>query len=286
MTMEAALIMRGLGSWLSTPDIVFWPGGPGSGKKARTLPQAVVHGTVIARALAIPLCGTRLGEPIEMIGGVPVAGLDEIIIDLLRYAHPLQAWVGVTSALRSMAEYHRSTRDDLRVEDAQNRARLAAKLDSLAGSGGVERGRKILESVNTRAESLPEAVVLWVLHTIVMVPVGEGPPFEAQAGVQTSTELFHVDVGFPRARFGIEFDGLSKFIEHPDRMEWHLNRQHEILAAGWDVIPLGWADVRNPEALANKLMEKLLAKGIPTQAPGGPLWAEMPPEILNLLRIT
>lgn len=285
VTMESALIMRCLGVWLNTPDVTFWSGMP-TGTRPRPLPAINVHGTFVAEAKIIALRGTRLGEPVEMIGGIPVASLDESVVDLLRYAHPLQAWVAVTSALRAMTRYHRTIPEDMRIEDHENRQRLASKLASVGDSRGIKRGRKILQLVDSKSESLPEAVLIWLLHVIVVVPPDQDPPFAAQAPVPTSQELFHVDVGFPQQRVAIEFDGVAKFMNEPNKMREHLQRQHSILGAGWDVIPLAWADVRDPVDLAQKLSQELLRKGVATRPPGGVLWEEFPPEILNQARIT
>lgn len=285
VTMESALIMRSLGVWLNTPDVTFWSGIP-TGSRPLPLPAINVHGTFVAEAKIIALRGTRLGEPVEMIDGIPVVSLDETVVDMLRYAHPLQAWVAVTSALRSMTCYHRTIPEDMRIEDHENRQRLASKLASVEDSRGIKRGRKILQLVDSKSESLPEAVLIWLLHVIVVVQPGQNPPFEAQAPVPTSQGLFHVDVGFQQQRIAIEFDGVAKFMNERSKMREHLERQHSLLGAGWDVIPLAWTDVRDPVHLASKLSQELLTKGIATRPPGGVLWEAFPSEILDQARIT
>lgn len=282
-TMESSLIMRGLPTWLSTPDIHFWLGDSRGGQRTTDLPGMELHGTQIQPAKARPLFGERLGEPLEIMGGIPVVSLDEALIDLARYAHPLQSWVAVTFALRASAQYGRTCPPERRREDHVNRQRLIRKLNLVSNSRGVSLGRNILELVDTRTESVAEAALLWLLHTVVS---GNEDAFRPQMPIDTRLGRFYADFGFPKRRLAVEFDGVEKFIKDPNRMRQHLNRNHAILNAGWDVLSVSWTDLRNPATFAPKLADLISMRGIATRAPSGPLWREFPEQVLDPLRVT
>lgn len=143
VTMEAALMLRRIWTWKNTPDVYFWPGGSRGGRSRSQLPGFTVNGLTVNGAEAIPLLGKRLGERPSLVGGISVVGADEAVIDLCRYAHPIQAWVGATGLMRQFLKYHRSVPAEHRVDDLARRDRLRSKLELVGGSRGVVRGRMV-----------------------------------------------------------------------------------------------------------------------------------------------
>lgn len=217
----------------------------------------------------------RLGEIPDLIGGVPVVTADEAVIDLGRYGDPLSAWVGATALLRDFHGYHRSVPSEHRYRDHEKRAELLSKLQGLPGSRGLSRARAIFQGVDSRSESVAEAAVLWLLHTIVE-PVDGELPFQPQHPVQTDELEYHVDVGFPKARVAIEFDGAGKFLDGSQTVRDHQRRRNAISEAGWLIISLLWDDFRDMESLGKKLARILVDHGIDAHAPAGPLWVQAP----------
>lgn len=266
-------MMHDIWTWNSAPDVYFWSGGSGGGRSRSLLPELRVNGLTVGEVEAVPLLGKRLGERPLLIGGVPVVSADEAVIDLCRYAHPIEAWVGATGLMRQSLKYHRSVPAEHRVEDHLRRARLQSKLELVAGSKGIVQGRMVLDGVDSRSESVAEAALLWLLHTIVE-PRNGTMPFQPQLPISTEEGRFHADVGFPEERLIIEFDGLGKFREDSRSLNAHLRRQNAITREGWTIFPVLWEDFLDMEGLGKRLAKTLLEFGVDAHPPSGILWAD------------
>ncbi len=126
---------------------------------------------------------------------------------------------------------------------------LTAMVDTGAGRWGVTRVRRAFSLVDGRAESAPESRVRVALALGGLEPV---PQFEVRVG---GLFVARVDLAWPEARLAVEYEGAYHFdgaqIVRDDA------RFERLLAAGWRVIRLSAADLRDLDAVVVRVREAL-----------------------------
>lgn len=281
LTMEAALMMRGIETWLSVPDIEYWSGDEPRTSRRKLLPSVTVRGVVVPEVSYRARAGKRLGTDSDLIGGISVVTLEESILDLARFAHPLQAWVDVTFAMRALSGFDRWRMEEGLARVAQIKKRLLAQLEEVRGTPSFRRAHAIISKVDCGAESVGEAAVLWILNVMLRDSKDPRAHFESQMEVRAGPNIYFLDIGFPKIPFRIEFDGAGKLSETPDRPNDFLEREHRLNNMGLTALGLGIRDLRSFPGLYLKIERALGAKGIRTRPPGGPLWREVPPRLTD-----
>lgn len=138
-----------------------------------------------------PLVARHLGIPaharVVVLAGLPVTDLASTTWDCLRTATPLAALVVADSAL------HAGLPRDSVVAIAEQ-----------ARGNGTARARALLELADEGAESARET---WARFAFA---VAGWPPPETQVRVETARGTFWADLGWPRWRLLVEYDGLGK----------------------------------------------------------------------------
>ncbi|WP_369138804.1 DUF559 domain-containing protein [Modestobacter versicolor] len=128
---------------------------------------------------------------------------------------------------------------------------LHALAEGGAGRRGVVRVRRAVPLVDPRAESPPESWVRVALRTAGLAPQ---PQYEVWAGGRF---LGRVDLAFPEARLAVEYEGAYHFagtqIARDDV------RLAGLVAAGWRVIRLSAADLRDLDAVVARIRTALAA---------------------------
>jgi very-short-patch-repair endonuclease len=126
---------------------------------------------------------------------------------------------------------------------------LATVADHGAGRWGVTRVRRAVPLVDRRAESAPESRVRVALVLAGLVPV---PQFEV---IARGRFLARVDFGWPEQKVALEYEGAHHFdgvqIARDD------DRYERLLAAGWRVIRISVADLRNLDGVVARVREAL-----------------------------
>ena len=130
-------------------------------------------------------------------------------------------------------------------------AALTARLECSAGAWGVTKVRRAFELIDARAESAPESKVRVALVLAGLAPV-------TQFHVLHHGEfLGRVDLGWPEARLAVEYEGEHHFtgtqITQDDA------RYARLIAAGWRVIRLSAADLRDLDGVVRRVREALAA---------------------------
>ena len=122
---------------------------------------------------------------------------------------------------------------------------LAALATTAVGRKGVVRFRRAVSLIDPRAESAPESRVRVALAMAGLTPV---PQFEVRSG---GSFVARVDLGFPEAKLAVEYEGAYHFdgtqIVRDDV------RIARLEAAGWRVIRLGAADLRDLDAVVARV---------------------------------
>ncbi|MGY1665995.1 endonuclease domain-containing protein [Geodermatophilus sp. SYSU D00696] len=130
-------------------------------------------------------------------------------------------------------------------------AGLAAMAERGAGRWGVSRVRRAVLLVDPRAESPRESRLRVCLVLAGLEPV---PQFEV---VDDGRFVARVDLAFPDVRLAIEYEGAHHF--EADQVTRDAERLDRLRAAGWRVIRVTAADLRDLEALVARIRAALAA---------------------------
>lgn len=284
LTMEGSLALRGIETWLNVPDVHYWPAKPRTRTRVKRLSGFAIHGQQIPTSKARCLAGSRLLARTELVRGVRVVSIEEAMLDLARYAHPLQAWVGCTMALRELAPF-----DIWRPESSRSHASDVKRklLADLATSGIVRnsvRARAIINGIDNGSQNHGEAALLWMLSTLLRSEAGPRGFLVPQAPIETDNGTYFADIGFPEIGLGLEMDGRSKLAMSPEAHGDWMDRQHAILRAGWDLVRIPYAALNEPEMLAGMLADELSRYGLQVQAPRGVRWKPVSNYLLDAER--
>jgi hypothetical protein len=128
---------------------------------------------------------------------------------------------------------------------------FAAMALASAGQWGVSKVRRALGLVDPRAESPPESRVRVALVLAGLSPV---PQFDV---VEDSEWLGRVDLAFPEAKIAIEYEGAYHFED--GQIIRDDARYARLRGAGWTVIRLSAADLRDLDAVVARVRAALMA---------------------------
>lgn len=132
---------------------------------------------------------------------------------------------------------------------------LRRVLAGSTGQRGVRRARIVVERADDRAESAGESLVRWHL-------LAQGLPApEPQVAIGTRLGLRWVDLGWRDEQVAVEFDGRVKYGADGRTAAAAVfeekRRQDALEEAGWRVLRVTWADLRDPPALASRVRRAL-----------------------------
>jgi len=130
-------------------------------------------------------------------------------------------------------------------------ADLRAKVEASVGQWGATRVRRALELIDPRAESAPESRVRIALVLAGLQPV---PQFEVRAGDRL---LARVDLAFPEVRLAVEYEGAYHFED--DQIVRDDERYARLRTAGWTVIRLSAADLRDLDGVVARIRAAILS---------------------------
>jgi hypothetical protein len=168
---------------------------------------------------------------------------DVPVTSALRTAWDVAAWEPLGTAVATLDAMVRAGSVDL--------ADLRRLLVDASGRKGVVRVRRAVPLVDPRAESAPESRVRVALVMAGLQPV---PQFEVCSG---GSLVARVDLGFPWARLAVEYEGAYHFdgtqIVRDDA------RLARLAAAGWRVVRLSAADLRDLDAVVALVRTALAA---------------------------
>ncbi|MGY1773059.1 DUF559 domain-containing protein [Blastococcus sp. SYSU D00813] len=186
--------------------------------------------------------GVRVHRTVLAPGDVTV--VDAVpVTSVLRTAWDVAALERLSTsvaALDGMVRSEEVTLDDL--------AALAA-----AGSGrwGASRVRRAVPLVDPSAESPPES---WVRVALVLAGLQPRSQYEVFAD---GAFVARVDFAWPEVRLALEYDGEHHFTG--TQIDVDQERLDALAAAGWRVIRLSAADLRDLAAVVRRVQEALAA---------------------------
>jgi very-short-patch-repair endonuclease len=235
---------------ISGAALLLPPSGVFSGRTA-----AYLHG---ATGLAEPAAPIEVSVPTGVRFG-PVTGLR---IRQVGLAPPDLALVGrwrCTSALRTALDIARAeplaeavaALDVLLARGVVGRSELHGAVVGLEGRG-ARRAERAVSLADPRAESPQESRLRVLLSLAGLEPV---PQFTVRT--PRGDFVARVDLAFPELKIAVEYDGA-----------WHANggqltrdrqRLNRLVAAGWTVLHVTAADMRDPAALVARVKALLRA---------------------------
>lgn len=135
---------------------------------------------------------------------------------------------------------------------AASRDECEQMLAGLAGARGVRTARAVVAHADDGAESPGETLARCALLCVGL------PVPQTQVAVTTRLGTFWADLGWPEWRLLVEFDGAVKYGAAPvDVVVQEKRRQEAIEEAGWRVVRLTAADLRDPAAVLRRLRRLL-----------------------------
>lgn len=167
-------------------------------------------------------------KPWRMFSGVPVL-------------HPVDHWLQLPGAtLDEMVQigdgFLRRQQPLLSLADVETR------LAQLAGTHRLPLARQAMKDVRPNTDSLYETKTRLVLvRAGLPVPEVNHPVWCPSADI-----TYHVDMGYPDSKIGVEYDGLVH-VQNGQQMEIDADRRRNLQDAGWLIITVTASQLHHPE---------------------------------------
>jgi hypothetical protein len=129
---------------------------------------------------------------------------------------------------------------------------LVGMVEGGANRWGVRRVRRAVALVDPRAESPPES---WVRVALVVAGLDPVPQYEVR---DDGAFLGRVDLAFPEARVAVEYEGAYHFAD--GQVVRDDVRYARLRAAGWTVVRVTAADLRDLDAVVTRVRAAVLAR--------------------------
>jgi G:T-mismatch repair DNA endonuclease (very short patch repair protein) len=140
--------------------------------------------------------------------------------------------------------------DVLLARGVVDRAGLRRSLDATPSPRGVRQAGRAVELADPRAESLPESRVRVLLALAGMDAV---PQYTVRGA--DGDFVARVDLAFPEHRLAVEYDGA--WHGEAGQLGRDRRRLNRLTAAGWRVVFVTAADLRDPDGLVARVAEAL-----------------------------
>lgn len=274
-TSQVGLILHGLPTWQTVPDLVAWgpPKRKPNGKK-KTFEQVTLGEHYTPPATFSYLNGARLGEKTVEIDGIKVAHHLECAVDAARQEHPMVGIAAVSLALGICSHFNMRDQESTRAKAEELRAQMLKPLTS--DVWGAKKARKVIEAADPGISNAAEAFVWWLLCCIT-----EPGDRATQIETRASDRTYFIDMGLPRFKFGVENEGVTKFALGQQDHRGLTIRHNDLLNEGWVLLHLSTNDSYHPDLTMQKLQTALKAAGVPLSEPDRTLWQPVPWEILD-----
>ena len=140
--------------------------------------------------------------------------------------------------------------DVLLARGVVDRSGLREALTCLPSRRGAQRARRAVELADPRARSLPESRVRVLLALAGLTAVPQFTVRDRAGGF-----VARVDLAFPEVKVAVEYDGA--WHGQPGQLTRDRRRLNRLTAAGWRVVFVTAADLRDPGAVVARVAEAL-----------------------------
>lgn len=177
--------------------------------------------------------------------GLPVLGLDRVLVDLACSTSPWDALAVLDQALAELPE----------VDRPAMRHRLGELIAARADPRGTRIGMRLVDLATGRAESVPESWLLWrVIDLGFPVPEVNVPVCDLDG-----RERYRLDLAWRKLRIAAEYNGYEA---HAGREEHDEYRHRDLERRGWLVVDADSADISSGARLEKELDEAFIARGV------------------------
>ncbi len=275
-TGASALVAVDAGVWNRDPTVTFR--GVNGGQSRRGLLPAVETPVTVVRSVPFRRLsgGLNRGKVATQRSHMqPELLTTDFVItaaDLTRTQPPFEAFVDLCMLLASLNHFGNFESEQRAFLCSRLVEQVTYGLEGLEGGAGTRRLRRMLKHAHCGADSPGEAVLLWMVKCWWQEP----QRVVAQQPVATPRGRYFLDVAIPHLKIGFEFDGATKLGN--DESGWlrrsgaFLERQRNLLDAGWKLSRYTFQDTLDPALMMRKVGEALEGRPGARGEPGGPLW--------------
>ena len=202
--------------------------------------------------VTVPYSSSRRSHGGDVVSHSHQVG-DEDLVQLVREGRVLR----VTALDRTVADCARTLDVERGAVIGDHALRLGASaggiLEAAQRSGivrGARRVERLLDVLDSRSESPGETRT-----RLLLMAAGVAVP-ELQFEVRTEDGTFRADMAWPRFKVILEFDGESKYFDYrptPQALRAERRRENALVAAGWIVVRIRWAELATPGVVVAKL---------------------------------
>lgn len=163
-------------------------------------------------------------------GPMTVTSLERTVIDCARIGEFRRAVIIGDHALRKGATLQR----------------MQALVESMPGSRGIRRARRVVDALDARSESAGETRTRLILRGFRI----EQP--DLQVVIQTGSTSYRADFAWKALKLILEFDGKTKYFDFAptDQIIFtERRREKALMELGWRFLRVEWADLSCPAEL-------------------------------------
>lgn len=183
---------------------------------------------------------TLVPSDITDVSGLQVATACRMILDFAAFAPPPEVRALIIDARQR------------RLVELEMIERRLGSLGPVPGRGVARR--LVWELSPVRCDSVLEDLTRRQLRD-----AGVPPPHPEPVPVHTGGRTFHVDIGWPEAKVGIEVDGFAYHSSRSDLERDH-RRANALALAGWIILRVGWERLERDPAAFTDEVGRLLVK--------------------------
>lgn len=180
--------------------------------------------------------------------GVPVTSLERTVVDYMRELPMHQALAVADMGIRRGADLARMLEIN-QMTKSNRRRRIAEFLLGIADGG---------------ADSPPEA------HIRLLALYAGARDLVPQLKVVIAGETFYLDLGDPRIRLALEYDGREKYQQDSGALYREKLREDTLRSAGWTVVRATAQDLKHPGNFVMRLQRTMDRLGASEDAPDFP----------------
>ncbi len=270
MTLECALLLRGLQIWNNTPNITFRRQGVPSHPSPRELPLVNVRGMKIGAVTERQLRTKSAPAEVEQVGKIWTPTLPSLALDVARNLVPFHAVVAVSSILRELSQYNRFERAKSTQVCRILKQELADDFRHQGNPWHQEQGLSVLRAADGAIESPGEGFLLWILHGLLESSALRDE-IVCQWPITIQGRRYYADVALPNLKALFEFDGYSKV---DGKRHQFVERQRLLVEAGWHILRVELREVSTPRTATLRVKAFLESLGVHTPNHWGRWWAE------------
>jgi len=164
---------------------------------------------------------------------------------------PRDALVVVSGTLRALTGFSRFRLEESRAAEATHRTSLHSMLEAQPNRRGIRRARAVISAADAGCESVPEAMLVWILRAYGFTVV-------TQVHHRVSTNEYWVDIELPELGIVIEFDGKGKYGWDRTTILRSLSerdaRQKQLESPGLRVLRFEYRELFDPERVVQEIL--------------------------------